>query len=116
MPDLENPQAYGRNRAKLEQLVRTDFPSALIVRLPALYGLGLKKNFLFDLHTITPAMLREDKYRQLSAESPLVRVSYEPSANGFYRLSSKADKAALRAFFAANDFNALSFTDSRSRY
>lgn len=116
LPDLENPQAYGRNRAKLEQLVRTDFPNALIVRLPALYGLGLKKNFLFDLHTITPAMLREDKYRQLSAESPLVRVSYEPDANGFYRLSPEADKTALRVFFAANDFNALSFTDSRSRY
>ena len=27
-----------------------------------------------------------------------------------------ADPAALRAFFAANDFNALAFTDARSRY
>ena len=114
--DLENPQAYGRNRAKLEQLVRTDFPNALIVRLPALYGLGLKKNFLFDLHTITPAMLRADKYQELAAQNALVRESYEPGANGFYRLSQKADRTALRVFFAANDFNALSFTDSRSRY
>ena len=26
------------------------------------------------------------------------------------------DRAALKAFFAANDFNALAFTDARSRY
>lgn len=115
-PDLENPQAYGRNRAKLEQLVRSDFPDALIVRLPALFGKGLKKNFLFDLHTITPAMLREEKYRELSARSTLIQRSYEPGTGGFFRVSAGADLAALRAFFAENAFNALSFTDSRSRY
>ena len=47
--------AYGRNRLQLERWAREDYPNALIVRLPALYGIGLKKNFLFDLHTITPA-------------------------------------------------------------
>ena len=52
--------AYGKNRLQLESWVREDFPEALIVRLPALYGAGLKKNFLFDLHTITPAMLRPE--------------------------------------------------------
>ena len=90
--DTENLPAYGKNRLQLEQWVREDFPDALIVRLPALYGLGLKKNFLFDLHTITLA------------------------DNGFYKLNGTADAAALRAFFAGNDFNALAFTDSRSRY
>lgn len=37
--------AYGRNRLQLERWVREDYPNALIVRLPALYGIGLKKNF-----------------------------------------------------------------------
>ena len=46
--------AYGRNRLQLETWVREDFPAALIVRLPALYGRGLRKNFLYDLHTVTP--------------------------------------------------------------
>ena len=68
--------AYGRNRLQLERWVREDYPNALIVRLPALYGIGLKKNFLFDLHTITPAMLKPEKYTELAQKSPLVRDGY----------------------------------------
>ena len=59
---------YGANRLQLEQWVREDFDSALIVRLPALYGKGLKKNFLYDLHTVTPALLRPAKYEELAAK------------------------------------------------
>uniref|UniRef100_UPI00402971A5 sugar nucleotide-binding protein n=1 Tax=Gemmiger formicilis TaxID=745368 RepID=UPI00402971A5 len=108
--------AYGKNRLQLERWMREDFPDALIVRLPALYGAGIRKNFLFDLHTITPAMLRPEKYSELAAKSPLVKSAYTLADNGFYKLSGTADPAALRAFFAANDFNALAFTDARSRY
>ena len=115
-PTPEGLAPYGANRLQLERWVREDWPDALIVRLPALYGKGLKKNFLYDLHTITPALLRPDKYRQLAEESELVRIGYEDAHNGFYKLSGKADPAALRAWFAAAPFNALAFTDSRSVY
>lgn len=114
--DTEGLPAYGKNRLQLEHWVREDFPDALIVRLPALYGAGIRKNFLFDLHTITPAMLRPEKYSELAAKSPLVKSAYTLADNGFYKLNGTADSAALRAFFAANDFNALAFTDARSRY
>ena len=112
----EGLPAYGKNRLQLERWVREDFPDALIVRLPALYGAGIRKNFLFDLHTITPAMLRPEKYSELAAKSPLVKSAYTLADNGFYKLNGTVDPAALRAFFAANDFNALAFTDARSRY
>jgi len=39
--------AYGRNRRMLEEMVASRFDS-LIVRLPALYGHGLKKNIIYD--------------------------------------------------------------------
>ena len=116
IPEPDGLPAYGSNRLQLERWVREDRPDALIVRLPALYGLGLKKNFLYDLHTITPAMLRPAKYEELAAQSELVRDGYSDAGNGFYKLNGRVDAEELRRWFAGNDFNALCFTDSRSRY
>jgi nucleoside-diphosphate-sugar epimerase len=49
MLELADLHPYGVNRARLEDFVRGRFPEALIVRLPALFGAGLKKNAIYDL-------------------------------------------------------------------
>jgi hypothetical protein len=41
--------AYGINRLYVEDTIRKSFPHAHIVRLPGLFGPGLKKNIIYDL-------------------------------------------------------------------
>jgi nucleoside-diphosphate-sugar epimerase len=42
-------EPYGRNRLELERLVASRFPQRLVVRLPHVFGPGLKKGFVYDL-------------------------------------------------------------------
>ena len=59
--------AYGRHRRILEAFVEGHFPRSLIIRLPALFGHGLRKNFLFDLMNPVPSLLPEAKRDALMA-------------------------------------------------
>jgi nucleoside-diphosphate-sugar epimerase len=47
--DPDQVQPYGKHRYELERFVTEHFPRAHILRLPALFGPGLKKNFVYDL-------------------------------------------------------------------
>ena len=66
--NVENHHAYGKNRKYAEDMIRDLFPNAHILRLPALFGKGLKKNFLFDLLNPVPSSLTVKLYQQLKNE------------------------------------------------
>ena len=48
-PTLDGLHPYGLHRAMLEAFVAHRFPRHTIIRLPALFGPGLKKNAIYDL-------------------------------------------------------------------
>lgn len=52
--DATREHAYGKHRKALEDFVRSEFPGASVLRLPALFGPGLRKNALHDLLTGRP--------------------------------------------------------------
>jgi nucleoside-diphosphate-sugar epimerase len=57
--------AYGRHRRMLEAFCETRFDTCLVVRLPALFGQGLRKNFVFDLMNPVPTLLPEARFKTL---------------------------------------------------
>lgn len=93
IPAREGLHAYGRHRLDLEDFMRSTFPSVQVIRLPGLFGEGLKKNAIFDLindnciSQINPgaafqwypmSRLAEDLRIALDAGMPLLHLTSEP--------------------------------------
>jgi len=89
--------AYGSHRLRVEDFVRDRFPRHHVLRLPGLFGPGLKKNVLFDLlngkclEAINPRStfqyydlghLWTDILRVVGLELPLVNLAAEPILTG----------------------------------
>ena len=63
--DYEEDLPYGKNRRYAEEVIANNFESYNILRLPALFGEGLKKNFIYDLMNQEPAFIPEDKFNSI---------------------------------------------------
>jgi len=109
--------AYGANRLYLERWVEQNMADYHIVRLPGLYGMNLKKNFIYDFIHYVPPMLNKAKYNELSEKEDLIKTHYVLQDNGFYKcmlpIDAKAEREELKGAFRRTGFSALNFTDSR---
>ena len=87
--------AYGTHRLELEQKLTARFGEVYILRLPGLFGAGLKKNVIYDLHhdNCLPAINPESVFQYydlgglwadintvLAQKLPLVNLTTEPIA------------------------------------
>lgn len=107
--------AYGLNRLNLEKNVRDTVLHCHVIRLPALFGNGIKKNFIYDMINFFPAILNKAKFDELSRKEPVIKESYTLQDNGYYKLEiTNEKKAELKAVFERLNFSAINFTDSRS--
>ena len=114
----ENEEAYGKNRRELEIWVRDHYPDALIVRLPALYGMNLKKNFIYDMLHPIPFRLTEKLLVGFIKKEPQLSEYYHSCGNGFFE-RQKMDSITedkVEKIFGHLGFSSLNFTDSRNSY
>lgn len=117
--DLEKLTTYGKDRRLLEMYVEENFTKYLIVRLPALFGKNLKKNFIYDFIHIIPGMLTASKFNELLYRDGFIKNYYDLQNNGFYKVKGNLsinDQKDLKSCFKQLGFSALNFTDSRSTY
>lgn len=123
----ETAVAYGVNRRRLEAFVAERFPGSLIVRLPALFGEGLRKNFLFDLMNPVPSMTPPAGLDALKAavgpaEAPALDAIYAwDEALGMHvvdraALDASGRRPALEEAISAAGLSALRFTNPESRF
>jgi hypothetical protein len=122
----ERGKAYGRNRRELE-VTLTERHGAVVLRLPALFGEGLRKNFLFDLINPVPGFLKPDVYRELGG---VFSEEERAAAAKFYlfdealqmmrldrdRFDRAPARALLTAAFRRANLTARNFTNSRTAF
>lgn len=119
--------AYGRHRRELEAFVEDHFASHLVVRLPALFGQGLRKNFIFDLLNPVPSMLTGERRADLvgQLDAPLaqwVGELYTPDhVTGLFKLDRSAlngnhRRAALEQAVEQLGFSATQFHHPETTY
>jgi hypothetical protein len=116
--DCVKAHPYGEHRYYLEQWVRENCDKHLIVRLPALFGNNLKKNFIYDLIHIIPSMLNSEKFNEFAERESMITDFYIKQDNGFYKCKqlSVEETKKLKTAFEQIGFTSLNFTDSRASF
>lgn len=118
---------YGQNRRRLEAFCADHFDTSLILRLPALYGPGLRKNFIFDIMNPVPAMLTADRMAQIADVLP---AALRDSMSGLYdndpnlglymvnrpKIAALPERATLENALIEAGFSARAFTNPDSTF
>lgn len=119
--------AYGRNRRKLEAFCADHFARCLVIRLPALFGRDLKKNFIFDILNPMPSMLTAARLAELADRLP---IQLRAGLSGIYcwndgleffvidrrALAATGRRTAYDAAVTELGLSAVGFTNPNSRF
>ena len=126
--DVQLPEgstsAYALHRIKMEQFVQEHFENVTIIRLPGIFGRGLRKNFIFDLIFKIPKMFSVQEFEEFKIilakdDAALLDMCYQLEENGLYLLRSELpENLLLRLRHLLEEYHrtSLRFTGSRNFY
>lgn len=115
--DVHNDDFYGLNRLYAESEICKIFNNTSIIRLPGLYGSGLKKNLIFDIYNLCPKYLTKKYFDKLcetiSDKSELVKVQ-----NSFIELDGiyTCKDISILDILCKYNFTSLQFTNPNSTF
>lgn len=118
--------AYGRHRRLLESFCENRFSNCTVIRLPALFGPGLRKNFIFDLLNPAPTMLNRSRFEMLlervpAAHRDLLCRLYTSDPSGMYVIDRHAlnrlgDRLQLEEVIQSAELSAIQFHHPDTTY
>ena len=121
---LEGLHPYGKHRRELEVFIQDNFDS-LIIRLPGLFGLGLKKNIIYDfLHKNMLNNIHKDSFFQFYNLDHIwqdIQIGIKQNLNliNFATEPTSVAEVAMEAFgfeFTNQPEQTPGFYDMRTKY
>ena len=95
--DIFNNHTYGINRYLFEDFIKKQFENFHIIRLPALFGKGLKKNIIYDLINKNQIEnISKDTFFQWYDLNWLKKISIHKSSKIFLAFSTVPSSASVQ--------------------
>ncbi len=113
--DKTNHHPYGLNRLYLEEWVANHYQDHLIIRLPGLFGKGIKKNFIHDILFPVPSLFNESFFNSLKDKMKHEDYAYIASKYpkiGINYVWDGSDEENVVSCLKRYGISSLMFTDS----
>lgn len=113
--DKTNHHSYGLNRLYLEEWVSKHYQDHLIIRLPGLFGKGIKKNFIHDILYPVPSLFNESFFNSLKEKmkhEDYVYIASKYPKQGINYVWDGSDEENVVLCLKRYGISSLMFTDS----
>lgn len=122
--DFISDSIYGKNRKIAEEEFKNIFKNNIIIRLPALFGKNLKKNFIFDIINPEPSFFTVDKFESIKNQiKDTIVINYYNFDNKqnryiFNRMKAIEDnkRKEIKDILLSINETSLQFTNSNSSF